>query len=404
MSNASDFIIENGVVKGYTGSGGRVVIPEGVTGIGDHAFYHGYGKEPTITEVFFPERLVSIGEKAFWHCWTLKSIVIPKSVKTIGEEAFWYVNFQELVLLGKPKIGKQAFASNHDVAPRIQAPDDFAVIPYMNDWADCEDHDIIATVRSAIRAADIKREADRKWIVRKLMSRMKSAVPAFFQDITAEELDFLAKYQAVTAKNADALLELVADRPDLKAQLLGIIHANVTLDQRMEKEEHEADLNVNRIIRRSKLLEDTLKEFGEKKPAQIKKEWAAESGEGGLTVTKYKGEATSFVIPAFIGGKPVICLAEDAFRASCSLESGKKSAYNKKMYKTKAVIVQEGITRIGARAFAGCVFMTDICLPSSVTEIGEDAFKDCHKLTIHAPEGSFAETYAKENSIPFAAE
>lgn len=404
MSNASDFIIENGVLKGYTGPGGRVVIPEGVTGIGDHAFYHGYGKEPTITEVVFPEGLKSIGAKAFWHCRTLKSIVIPKSVKTIGEEAFWFVDFQELVLLGKPKIGKQAFESNHDVEPRIQAPEDFAVIPYMNDWADCEDYAIIHSVRAAIAPEHTAREADVKWIVRKLMSRMKSAVPAFFQDITAEELDFLAKYQAVTAKNADALLELVADRPDLKAQLLGIIHANVTLDQRMKKEEHEADLNVNRIVRRSKLLEDSLKEFGEKKPAQIKKEWAAESGEDGLTVTKYKGEATAFVIPAFIGGKPVISLAEDAFRASCSLESGKKSAYNKKMYKTKAVIVQEGIIRIGARAFAGCVFMTDICLPASVTEIGEDAFKDCHKLTIHAPAGSSAEAYAKENDIPFVAE
>ena len=404
MSDANDFVIEYGELLKYKGKGGRVVIPEGVNEIGPLAFYHGYGNEPTVTEVVFPEGLVSIGAKAFWHCWTLKSIVIPKSVKTIGEEAFWMVNFQELILMGKPKIGKMAFACDKDWEPRIQAPEGFAVIPYMNDWADCEDHAIISSVRAAIAAEHTVREVDVKWIVKKLMSRMKSAVPRFFQDITPEELDFLAKYHAVTAKNADALLELVADRPDLKTQLLGIIHSGVTLEQRMEREEHEADLKVNRIVKRRKLLEDILKEFGEKKPAQIKKEWTAEPGADGLTITKYKGEAASFVIPSAIGGKAVTALGEDAFRASCSLESGKKSAYNKKMYKTKAVIVQEGIARIGARAFAGCVFMTDICLPSSVTEIGEDAFKDCHKLTIHAPTGSYAETWAKENNIPFVTE
>ena len=74
------------------------------------------------------------------------------------------------------------------------------------------------------------------------------------------------------------------------------------------------------------------------------------------------------------------------------------------MYKTKAVIVQEGVAQIGAMAFAGCVFMTDICLPDTVTVIATDAFKDCHKLSIHAPVGSYAETYAKENNIPFVAE
>ena len=38
MSNTSDFVIENGVLKEYKGSGGNVVVPEGVTSIGDEAF------------------------------------------------------------------------------------------------------------------------------------------------------------------------------------------------------------------------------------------------------------------------------------------------------------------------------------------------------------------------------
>ena len=39
MSNASDFIIENGVLKKYVGPGGDVVIPEGVSSVGKKAFF-----------------------------------------------------------------------------------------------------------------------------------------------------------------------------------------------------------------------------------------------------------------------------------------------------------------------------------------------------------------------------
>ena len=40
MSNASDFVIENGVLKKYKGPGGNVVIPEGVTSIERGVFMH----------------------------------------------------------------------------------------------------------------------------------------------------------------------------------------------------------------------------------------------------------------------------------------------------------------------------------------------------------------------------
>ncbi len=45
-----------------------------------------------------------------------------------------------------------------------------------------------------------------------------------------------------------------------------------------------------------------------------------------------------------------------------------------------------------------------LCASRVGHRIGTDAFKDCHKLTIHAPAGSYAEQYAKENNIPYVAE
>ena len=38
MSNASDFVIDNGILNKYIGAGGDVVIPDNVTVIGEYAF------------------------------------------------------------------------------------------------------------------------------------------------------------------------------------------------------------------------------------------------------------------------------------------------------------------------------------------------------------------------------
>ena len=65
MNNASDFVIENGVLKEYTGPGGDVVIPDGVATI-EGCLYSG----------------------AFSSCRNLEGITIPESVKEIQRGAF----------------------------------------------------------------------------------------------------------------------------------------------------------------------------------------------------------------------------------------------------------------------------------------------------------------------------
>ena len=59
---------------------------------------------------------------------------------------------------------------------------------------------------------------------------------------------------------------------------------------------------------------------------------------------------------------------------------------------------------IGGGAFVGCRNLTDITILNRTTRIGCSAFWNCNRLTIHAPAGSYAERYAKENHIPFVAE
>ena len=134
----------------------------------------------------------------------------------------------------------------------------------------------------------------------------------------------------------------------------------------------------------------------------MKKEWAVTEVEDGLRIEQYKGKDVCIVVPAMIGKVGVVEIANDALRASAL--GGTKNAYQKKMYKNKCVVIQEGVHKIGDYVLFGCVYLTDIVIPASVTEIGTGAFRDCRKLTIHAPAGSYAEQYARDNNIPFVAE
>ena len=65
-----------------------------------------------------------------------------------------------------------------------------------------------------------------------------------------------------------------------------------------------------------------------------------------------------------------------------------------------SINIPSSVTSIGIGAFMGCESLTTIDIPSSVTSIWFLAFDGCTNLTIYCEQGSYAESYAKENNIP----
>ena len=127
----SDFVIENGILKKYTGPGGDVVIPEGVTEIGDRAFYEcsdlesvvipagvtkisrsAYSKCTWLRQVEIPSSVTEIGDFAFYACFALRGIILPDGITKIGKRAFAYcTKMQSIVIPENVKhIGAEAFS------------------------------------------------------------------------------------------------------------------------------------------------------------------------------------------------------------------------------------------------------------------------------------------------------
>ena len=107
-----DFIFsdpEKTTLAAYIGEGGDVIVPYGVTVVGQNAFYGCL----CMTSVKIPASVKTIGRSSFWYCSNLTSINISEGVKSI--EPFAFCGCNGLLSIKIPatviNIGSHAFSS-----------------------------------------------------------------------------------------------------------------------------------------------------------------------------------------------------------------------------------------------------------------------------------------------------
>ena len=116
-----------------------VTIEDGVTSIGDYAFY----KCTSLTNVTIGSGMTSIGSYAFQYCSSLTSITIPDGVTSIGSYAFYCTSLTSVTSLATtpPTCGYNPFSSSSSATltaasnlyQYAEYRKDFSTIVYTND-------------------------------------------------------------------------------------------------------------------------------------------------------------------------------------------------------------------------------------------------------------------------------
>lgn len=157
--------------------------------------------------------------------------------------------------------------------------------------------------------------------------------------------------------------------------------------------------------------------------AELKKQWGIKKlGDGTLRITSYKGDQLEVHIPELIGKNKVSEIDKDTFnpeaqritpiqkktRENITLVEfpgsikeipdkilARGSSYNifsqkndKEEAKLTTIILNNGVEKIGKKAFSNAKNLSEVLIPDSVKEIGESAFYGCSELKeVRLPSG-----------------
>ena len=99
-ADKNGFVIEKGVLKKYTGSGGDITIPDGVKSIEKYAFWYSF----SVTSVTIPKSLESMDGTVFLNCTKLKEIKVSKNNQYFSTENGILYDKKKKVLLQCPRV------------------------------------------------------------------------------------------------------------------------------------------------------------------------------------------------------------------------------------------------------------------------------------------------------------
>lgn len=86
---------------------------------------------------------------------------------------------------------------------------------------------------------------------------------------------------------------------------------------------------------------------------------------GDLIVSGYEGKTKNVVIPAYVGGKPVVAVGVNAFSFKTEITS---------------LTLPSTVTRLGAGAFRYCYGMKEVRFGGGITSVDNSVFEACYAL------------------------
>ena len=367
-------------ITDYKGSGGRVLIPERigntpVTKLSEYCFgtpsfslaaqYGRIAFLKNISEIVIPNSITVIGKSAFRGCPELTDIIIPESVATIGEGAFDFCKKLTSVTIseGVTTIEKAAFQYCENLTS-VEIPKSVTSIG-TEAFNGCKN---LTSVIIPEGVAFIGKGA-----FCGCENLTSATIPKGVTGI--EEETFLLCSNLASVDIPDSVTVIKKKAFSCCNSLTSVvIPDSVTV---IEDEAFSSCSNLTSAVIPKSVVSIGAEAFSACKGEEDSQGFAVI----GSILVGYRGADATVVIP-----DNITAIESRAFLNQEQLVS---------------VMLPDSVTAIGYGAFANCFNLTKAVIPESVASIGNLAFLKCEKLTIHAPAGSYAEAYAKENSIPF---
>ncbi len=323
----------------------EVVIENGVTSIGDYAFYFC----EFLTSVSIGNDVKSIGERAFHGCRSLTSLTIPNSVTSIGRDVF--INCRSLTFITIPNsvrsIGWGAFSGCTSLTS-ITIPSSVTTIGH-NTFSGCSSLTTI-TIPGGVTSID-------GWAFSRCSSLTFIAIP-----------DSVISIGDYAFSHCTSLTKIDVDSSNPK--YCSYDDVLFTRDK-SELIQCPGGMSGSYIV-----------------PSSVLKiSYYAFRGCTSLTSITIPNSVTFIGRGAFIGCTSLTMIDVDSSNPNyCSYD-------NILFTKDKSELIQcpggrsgdytipNGVISIGDSAFKDCRFLTSITLPNSVTSIGYGAFSNCTSLT-----------------------
>ena len=335
-ADKNGFVIEKGVLKKYTGSGGDITIPDGVKSIEKYAFWYSF----SVTSVTIPKSLESMDGNVFLNCTKLKEIKVSKNNQYFSSENGILYDKKKKVLLQCPrvmegdiiipetvvKIGDEAFFNCHYLTS-ISIPESVTSIGK-------------TAFNFCNRLLNVT--------IPKNVTSIGEGAFAGCQNMTEIKVSEDNKY--FTSENGilyDKKKKVLIQCPEAKSGEIKIPESVTNIGE----EAFEYCQNITSII-----IPESVTNIGR-------------------VAFKSCENLTSVIIP-----QGVTQIEESTFSGCSSLSN---------------VTIPKGVTSISNSAFYSCTSLKNITIPETVTSIDQGAFDTSVDLTIFCYKDSAAEKYAK---------
>ena len=397
-----DFESNNRPWESYEDSIKEVVVEDGVTTIGNYAFYH-CGKLITVTlpdsvttigeygfrdcrklksinipdgittiatgtftlcesltDIIIPDTVITIGESAFYACHGLTEVIIPDSVTTIDEDAFCSCRGLTNVSIGKgvTTINRRAF-SYCDNLTSVTIPESVTAIEETV-FSGCENLSSITVDSDSEYFANdeygVLFNKDKTMLIQYPAGSTETSytIPNGVTTLCEQSFDSCSNLESVTIPNS---VTTIGDSAFSYYKQTIKIYYNGTSNQWNEMLGNNTDtadfLTDNYVVH---CIDKTLYPSG---ICGDNLTWSYDTHSNTLTIsgtgTMYNYEYDEL---SGFGSYPWVVFA----------------------YDVEHVIIKDGATSIGVCAFVDCQNLIDIQLSDSITLIDEDAFAYCYNL------------------------